>query len=129
MLSPSPAIENLPGWVLNLALADSLVADVKGQCALGGHRVALALERCREDRVTARDRLGRFADLLFEAHEVVGVLELAVLDVEGVTAEPRAVCGQDTLGLLGLDVDLDGDRVGAVTDVGRDRLGNLRAIR
>ena len=41
--------------------------------------------------MAGRDRLGRLDDLLELADEVVGVLELAVLDVEGVAAEPRAL--------------------------------------
>lgn len=37
------------------------------------------------------------------------------------------MCEQDALGLLGLDVDLNRDRVRAVADVRRNRFGNLRA--
>ena len=42
-------------------------------------------------------------------------------------AEPGPVGEQDPAGVLGVDGDLDRDRVGAVADVRRDRLGHLRA--
>jgi hypothetical protein len=79
--------------------------------------------------VAGGQRLGRGDDLLDVADEVVDVLELAVLDVEGVAAEPGPVGEQDPSGLLGVDGDLDRDGVGAVADVRGDRLGDLGRAR
>jgi hypothetical protein len=50
--------------------------------------------------VSGGNRLRRLDDLLFEADPVVDVLELAVLDVERVAAEARAVREQDAGRLL-----------------------------
>ena len=61
------------------------------QRALGGHRVALPLERGGDDDVPGRERLVGLDDLHELADEVVDVLELAVVDVEGVAAEARAL--------------------------------------
>jgi hypothetical protein len=70
--------------------------------------------------VTRRDVLGRLDDLLLEANPVVDSLQLAVLDVQGVAAEPRALREENSTRLVGVDRDLDTDRTGAVPDVRRD---------
>jgi hypothetical protein len=69
---------------------------------------------------------------------VAGVLErgcapdhpvLAVLDVQGVAAEPTPMREQHTRGAGRVDRDVGRDRVGAVADVHRDRLRHLFAAR
>src|SRR5277367_1598982 len=124
-------VEPLPGdgelaWLgLDATPPDFPFACMQGQGALGWHRVALALEGGRDDYVADRQRLGRLDDLLKVADEVVGVLELAVLDVQGVAAEPGPMGEQDSTGVRRVDGDLDRDRVRAVADVRRHRFGDL----
>jgi len=92
----------------------------RGQSPLGGHGVALALERGREDLVAGADRIRRLDDLFLHADPVVDILELPVLEVKRVTAESGAVGEQHAGGVGCLDLGLDGDRVRAVSDVGRN---------
>ena len=115
----------LAGLRLDPALSYLFLACVQGQGALGWHGVAVALEGGRDDHVARGQQFGGLDDLLDVSDEVIYVLELAVLDVEGVAAEPGPVREQDTLGILGVEGDLDRDGVGAVTDARRDRLGDL----
>src|SRR5262249_51267975 len=117
------------GLGLDLALAYCLVADVQGERAYRRHRVPLLLERGGEDDVAERDGLGGLDHLLLEADEVVDVLQLAVLDVERMPAEAGALREQYAARFFGVDRHLDGDRVRAVADVRRRRLGDLGASR
>jgi hypothetical protein len=55
-------------------------------------------------------------------------MQAVVLDVEGVPAESRAVREQDALGARRRDVDQRPDPVGAVADVDRLGLGDLRKV-
>src|SRR4051794_21816134 len=84
-----------------------LVPDVERQRAGGGHALVLLRERRREDHAADRDVDRRLHDLLLDPDEVVDVLQPAVLDVERVAAEARAVREQDAAGLGRLDVDAD----------------------
>ena len=54
--------------------------------------------------MACRYGLGRLDELLEHADPVVDVLELAVLDVEGVATEARSLGEQDPLGFFGVDV-------------------------
>ncbi len=120
------AESELAGLGPDRVLTDLLVADIEAERALGGHRVALPVEGGRQDDVAARDRLVGLDDLLQLTDEVVDVCEPAILHVKGVAAEPRALGEDDAAGFGCLDVHLGGDRVGAVADVGSNRLGHLR---
>jgi hypothetical protein len=55
------------------------------------HVGAFAHEGCPQDHPSGRDLLRRFDPLLVVADEVVDVLQLAVLRVQRVTAEPGTV--------------------------------------
>src|SRR5262249_11772084 len=57
--------------------------------------------------------------------EVVDVLQLTAAHVERVAAEAGALRDDHAAGLLGLDLELGRDRVGAVADARRDRLRDL----
>src|SRR5829696_951016 len=111
------------------ALADLLVVDEQGQRHGGRQAVALLDEGGRQQHLAGRDLPGGLDRLLVAADEVVDVLELSVLDVQGVAAEAGAVREQHPGGVLGPDVDLDGDAVAAVADVGRRRLRHLGRAR
>jgi hypothetical protein len=77
---------------------DLFVSDVKGERALGGHRVLVLGEGRRDDDVSGRHRLVRGDGLHEFADHVVDVLQLAVLDVERVTAETRSLAGNGRVG-------------------------------
>ena len=66
--------------------------------------------------------------LLAHADEVVDVMEPVVLHVQGVPAEERPVGEQDALRTRGRDVHERADRVRAVADVDRLRLGHLGRV-
>ena len=99
------------------ALPDLLVVDVQRDRPGRGHRVALAYERRAEMTTDRSAPPGRLHHLLVAADEVVGVLELAVLDVQRVAAEACAVREQDAVGSADSISTLDRDRVTAVADV------------
>src|SRR5947208_8370768 len=100
MFSPSPASENLPGWVLIF----SSPTFCSPMCSVSVPRAGIASpsrsKRGREDVPAGRNRLGRLDDLLEHADPVVDVLELAILaGVVDVAAawlrELRPLGGQD----------------------------------
>src|SRR5512133_257100 len=120
------AQSELAGLRPDRILTELLVADIETEGALGGHGVALLFEGGGQDDVAAWDGLVGLDDLLELPDEVVDVLEPAILHVQGVAAEPRALGEDDAASFRRLDLHLGGDRVGAVADVGGNRLGHLR---
>src|SRR5206468_3924263 len=108
--------------------ADLLVPVVEGQDPGGhvGRVLTVFAEGGQEDQVLpGRDVFGRVDLLLHHADEVVDVVQPVVLDVQGMPAEARPVREQHTLCAGGGNVHQRPDRVGAVADVHRLRLGHL----
>src|SRR4029078_8464321 len=64
-----------------------------------------------------------------QTRELLALLELPVLDVQRMPAEPGPVGEQHPGGILAIDRGLDRDRVRAVPDVRRDRLWDFGGAR
>ena len=120
----------MPGWVL-IRPSPTLRSPWQSvSVPLGDARRVLALlgEAGGEEEVlTGRQVFGGLDVLFDDPGEVVDVAQPVVLDVERVTAEPAAVGEQHARCTWFGQVDERADAVGAVADVGRDRLGDLRA--
>src|SRR6516162_6076118 len=96
---PSAGRVELARLRLDPGRSGRLVADVEREGALGGHCVPFPLEGRREQDVAGGDGLVGLDLLQLRAHEVVGVLQLAVLHIQRVAAESRAFGDQHALGL------------------------------
>src|SRR3954451_13835753 len=125
---PLAADRELARLRLDLALADFDVAVEQRQRAgrHAGRILARLLERGGEDQLLPGRQLVVGDDLLLDpADEAVDVVQAVVLDVEGVSAEARAVREEHARGPGFRDVDHCGDRERTVAEVHRLRLGHF----
>ena len=131
MQSPSPAIMNLPGWVLMRAsptLVSPCHSDSIPVATPGGSSPSLSndADRIRFSPVGTSTVATTFCSIM--PTKLYDVVEPVVLDVEGVAAERRAVGEQHALGAGRGDVDERTDGEGAVADVDRLGLGDLGGV-
>src|SRR4051795_10787753 len=106
---------------------DVAVEERQGPDRHAGRVLALLVERGGEDQLLSGGQLLVGGDVLLDpADEAVDVVQPVVLDVEGVSAEARAMREQHALCPGLRDVYYRRDREGAVAEVHRLRLGYFR---